>query len=116
MDIETIQEISSAIPAVTEDIKWDNNLVFSVGGKMFCIIATSELPVNASFKVTEEEFEELCEREGFQPAPYLARYKWVMIDDISRLRKIEWEKYLQQSYNLVKSKLPAKVLKELGIP
>lgn len=33
MDIETIQNICRGLGSVTEDIKWDNDLVFSVGGK-----------------------------------------------------------------------------------
>ena len=102
-----------SLPAVTEDIKWGNDLVFSIGGKMFCVAALNQVPTTASFKVTEQEFEEMCERPGFKPAPYVAKYKWVWIDDISKMRKAEWKKYVTQSYNLVKSKLPAKMKKQL---
>ena len=27
------------LPAATEDVKWDNDLVFSVGGKMFMVMS-----------------------------------------------------------------------------
>ena len=63
----------------------------------------------------DEDFEELSTTEGFIPAPYMARAKWVMVQDISKVSKKDWEKYIRESYRLVKNKLPKKVLKELGI-
>ena len=115
MNIEGIQVICKKLPAVTEDIKWGNDLVFSVGEKMFCVVGLNQSPTTASFKVTDEEFDEICSREGFKPAPYVARYKWVFIDDISKMNKKEWEKYIAQSYRLVKEKLPAKTKKQLDL-
>ena len=115
MNVEDIQAICKALPAVTEDIKWGNDLVFSIGGKMFCVAGLNQSPTTASFKVTDEEFDEMCDREGFKPAPYVAKYKWVWIDDITKMNKADWKKYLKQSYNLVKNKLPAKTKKQLGI-
>jgi hypothetical protein len=38
MNIEEIQVICKALPCVTKDIKWSHDLVFSIGGKMFCVI------------------------------------------------------------------------------
>ena len=35
MDIEDIRIMCTSLPGVTEDIKWGNDLVFSVGGKCF---------------------------------------------------------------------------------
>jgi len=49
------------------------------------------------------------------PAPYLARYKWIHVDDIGRFSASEWQEILKTSYLLVASKLPAKQRKELGI-
>jgi predicted DNA-binding protein (MmcQ/YjbR family) len=115
MNVEDIQNICKQLPAVTEDIKWGNDLVFSVGGKMFCVAGLNQSPTTASFKVTDEEFEEMCDRDGFKPAPYVAKYKWVWIEDISKMKKAEWKKYIRQSYDLVKAKLPSKVKKQLGI-
>ena len=114
MNIEDLQEICKALPSVTTDIKWGQDLVFSIGGKMFCVVGLEQSPVTASFKVTEEEFEEMSTRPGFKPAPYIAKYKWVWIDDITKMKKSDWKKYVAQSYELVKAKLPAKVKKQLG--
>ena len=102
------------MPGVTEDIKWGNDLVFSVGGKMFCV-AGLEPPLSYSFKVKDEEFDELSVRPGFSPAPYMARAKWVLVKGASTLHKSEAENYIRQSYDLVKAKLTKKVCTELGI-
>ncbi|MDQ3047520.1 MAG: MmcQ/YjbR family DNA-binding protein [Bacteroidota bacterium] len=115
MFIEDLQKICLKFPSVTEDIKRENHLCFNIGGKMFLITGLDMSPTTASFKVTEEDFTLLSVREGFKPAPYLARYKWVHVDDINRLSHKEWEKYLKTSYQLVKSGLPKKIQKELEI-
>ncbi|WP_300664059.1 MmcQ/YjbR family DNA-binding protein [Fluviicola sp.] len=111
MDIETIRNICTHLPHVTEDIKWEHDLVFLIGEKMFCVTGLDENPVSASFKASDELFEELSNLPGFKPAPYLARYKWILVEDISILKKVELESYVKQSYELVKAKLPAKIRK-----
>ena len=115
MNIEDIQKICNKFPAVTEDIKWENHLCFSVGEKIFLITSPDTIPVTASFKVSLDSFEELSEKEGFKPSPYLARYHWIFADDINRFNKKEWMQYLQQAYTLVAAKLPAKKKKLLKI-
>ena len=114
MDIEILQKICLSLPAVTEDVKWGNDLCFMVGGKMFCV-AGLETPFKCSFKVRDEEFEELSTQEGFMPAPYMARAKWVLVTDPSQVNNKEWESYIKQSYEMVKMKLTKKVRAELGI-
>jgi len=113
MNIEDIQTICRQLPGVTEDIKWEHDLVFSVGAKMFCVVGLDQSPTSASFKVTDAEFDEMCIRPGFKPAPYVAKYKWVWIADIRKMKKAEWQKYVRQSYGLVRDKLPAKIRKQL---
>ncbi|MBV9988341.1 MAG: MmcQ/YjbR family DNA-binding protein [Chitinophagaceae bacterium] len=115
MTIDDIREICQTLPAVTEDIKWGQDLVFSVGAKMFCVAGLEQSPVTASFKVSDEEFEEMCQRPGFKPAPYMAKHKWVWVDDIRKMKKTEWKKYLGQAYELVKMKLSGKMRRELGV-
>lgn len=114
MTITEIREICLAFPGVTEDIKWSDHLCFNIGGKMFLVTAPDHVPVSASFKTSDEDFEILPNRPGFIPAPYMARNKWIFVDDISRLSKKDWEKYLQSSYSLIASKLPLRVQKEIA--
>ncbi len=114
MDTESLQKFCLSLPAVTEDIKWGNDLVFSVGEKMFCVTGL-EQPFKCSFKVRDEEFDELSGRPGFLPAPYMARNKWLLVSNESGLKKKEWEAYIRESYDLVKAKLPKKLRTELGL-
>jgi len=115
MNTEEIQNICRQLPGVTEDIKWEHDLVFSVGEKMFCVVGLDQSPVTASFKVRDDEFDEISNWPGFKPAPYVAKYKWVWIDDINKMKKADWKKYLPQSYELVKNKLSLKLRKQLGL-
>ncbi|MEO7992277.1 MAG: MmcQ/YjbR family DNA-binding protein [Chryseolinea sp.] len=115
MNIENIQTICRAMPGTTEDIKWEHDLCFSIGGKMFCVVGLDQSPTSASFKVKDEEFEDICNRPGFKPAPYVAKYKWVYIEDIRKMKENEWKKYIKQSYGLVKDKLSTKLKKQLGL-
>lgn len=107
MNLEGLQAICNSFPGVTEDIKWGDHLCFCVGGKIFIITSPAETPVTASFKVHPDKLNELVEREGFKPAPYLAKHCWVWVDDIGRLKSREWKELLESAYQLVKSKLPA---------
>lgn len=114
MRIDDLESFCMSLPAVTEDVKWDNDLVFSVGGKMFCVTSL-EPPLKISFKVPDHDFDELSSRDGFMPAPYLARAKWVLATQPEKLKKKEWEFLVRQSYELVKMKLTRKARKDLGI-
>ncbi len=112
MNIEILQSICNKLPAVTEDIKWGNDLCFCLAGKIFCVAGLTP-PLRVSFKVTNDEFDELTSIPGIIPAPYMARNKWILVEDLSVLNKEQWEKYIYQSYALVKAKLPKKLLKNL---
>lgn len=116
MNVEDISAICLSMPKTTQDIKWGHDLVFSIGGKMFCVVGLDQTPTSASFKVTDEEFEEISNWPGFKPAPYVAKYKWVLIDDITKMNQSKWEHYIGQSYNLVKDKLSPKLKKALSLP
>src|SRR5690349_15033030 len=112
MHIDDIRSFCSSLPAVTEDVKWGNDLCFSIGGKMFCITGLNT-PVSMSFKVQDEQFHELSSLPHFKPAPYLARHHWVYLDDVSVTGSRELKEYIKGSYELIKSKLPKKTLKEI---
>jgi predicted DNA-binding protein (MmcQ/YjbR family) len=114
VDIENLQKLCLSLPAATEDIKWEHDLCFSVGAKMFCVTGL-EPPFSCSFKVRDEEFDELSTREGFMPTKYMARAKWVTVNNAAKLNKKEWEGYIRQSYELVKAKLTKKMRADLGI-
>ena len=109
-----LQEYCGKWPAVTTDIKWDDDLCFSVGGKMFCVAWLGH-PTTVSFKVPDELFDEMAVREGCCPAPYMAKAKWVLVKDVSKLTKEEWEHFVKQSYNLVIQKLPKRTREQIQL-
>lgn len=102
-------------PGVTFDIKWENHLCFNVGGKIFFISSPDEIPVNASFKVRQEDFDDWSSIEGVAQAPYFAKRQWVRIHDISVLPLNKWEEILKTAYGEISSKLTKKRRIELGI-
>ena len=113
MNLERLRRICLALPGATEQIQWGADLVFKVGGKMFCAACTEVAPVVTSFKCDEETFAELCEREGVIPAPYLARAKWVALERWSALDDREYPDLITRAYALVKEKLPQKAQRAL---
>jgi predicted DNA-binding protein (MmcQ/YjbR family) len=115
MTAEELMQICSKLKGTTTDIKWEDHLCFNVGEKIYLITSPDQVPPTASFKVTEEDFDTLCEREGINQARYFAKRQWVSLDNISLLNKEEWEKYVALSHLLVASKLTRKKRVELGI-
>lgn len=67
-----------------------------------------------SFKATPEKFLELTEREGVDPAPYMARNHWVALERFDVMKDKELKPLLREAYDLVVAKLPKKTQKELG--
>lgn len=112
MTVEDIRSIALKLPHATEDIKWGNDLCFCIAEKMFCVTSL-EGSVKISVKVHEHDFDELCQRQGFVPAPYLAKSKWILIDTSEKLTKKELERFIKKSYGLIKDKLPKKLQEEL---
>jgi predicted DNA-binding protein (MmcQ/YjbR family) len=114
MNIEELRELCLSFPHVTEDVKWGNDLCFLVGGKMFAATGLEEGGGKISFKCTPEKFAELTEREGIIPAPYVARYHWIAVEDRNALSDEEYEDLISRSYLLVYENLPLKLRKSLG--
>lgn len=112
-DPSSLESVCKALPGVTEDIKWGNDLCFSVGNKMFFVMSLNTDPVSASCKVPSDRFVEYLEMDGIKPAPYLARHHWIFIPDITSRDLTEWKSLILQSYTLVKEKLPARIKKSL---
>jgi len=114
MDIDWVRRFCLALPHTTEHIQWEIDLVFKVGGKMFAVVPTELARVCMSFKCSDEEFAELIERPGIIPAPYMARAKWVALEEADALTKGELERLLQSAHGLVFAKLPAKLRAQLS--
>lgn len=111
MNHETVREYCLSLPQAIEDVKWVKDLTFCIGGKMFAVLPLDEAsPYKLSFKCTPEEFAELTERAGIDPAPYVARYHWVALTRLDVVKQTELKRLLKDSYEMVKAKLPKKGL------
>jgi predicted DNA-binding protein (MmcQ/YjbR family) len=117
MNLETLRTFCKQLPHVAEDVKWGNDLCFLIGGKMFAVTCLDRInPIKVSFKCTPEKFSELIEQDGIVPAPYMARNQWVSLERWDAMRDAEIKVLVQNSYELVKSKLTKKAQAELGTP
>jgi predicted DNA-binding protein (MmcQ/YjbR family) len=106
MNTDTIREFCLAFPQATENLQWGDDLCFKIRGKIFAI-ASLDNP-RLCFKCTPEIFAELIEREDIHPAPYVGRYKWVMLDRLDAMRWDELRELIRQSYEMVAAKAPKK--------
>jgi predicted DNA-binding protein (MmcQ/YjbR family) len=114
MDIESVRAFCLSFPHATEKVQWGNDLVFKIAGKMFAVtVLEGASKYCMSFKVTEEQFAELIERDGIDPAPYSARYHWVALERFNVVSDKELKALLTNSYELVLNKLPKKVRAQL---
>ena len=104
-----IRTFCLSLPNVTEDVKWESDLAFCIGGKMFSVTSLEPTAVVLTFKCTAETFAELTERPGIIPAPYLARARWGALEDEDALTRKELEPLLRKAYELVRAKLPKKL-------
>ena len=116
MTLERLRKLCLASPGATEQIQWGADLVFKVGGKMFCVACTEVAPVVTSFKCDDETFAELCERDGIIPAPYMARARWVALERWDALDDREFKPLLDRAYTLVKQKLSKRAQADLDKP
>ena len=109
-----VLDFCRSLPGVTEDVKWDNYLVFSVGGKMFVVFGLPDFEP-FSFKVHPAVFGTLTQQEGIRPAPYMAQHSWVSVASRGVLSEEEVTALIQESYALVAQKLSKKARERLGI-
>jgi len=108
-DADWLRKLCLSLPDATEKLQWGENLCFKVRGKIFAIVDLSQgnlTPI--TLKSAPEQFHELLEIEGISQAPYVGRYKWILLENSSVLSPSELEDLICQSYDLVAAKAPKK--------
>ena len=108
MNVDSIRRFCLSFPLAKENLQWGDDLCFKVGGKIFAVLALSAVPAKMSFKCTPETFTELVEHEGIIPAPYVGRYKWVLLERLDVLTREVLESLISQSYEMVAAKTKVK--------
>lgn len=116
MNAAALHRHCRTLTAATHDVKWGADQVYSVGAKMFAVFCEhDDGRVSLSFKVDDDLFLQYTDREGFIPAPYMARNKWVMVEDSRKQSAAELKALLKRSHELVAAKLTRKLRSELGL-
>ena len=83
---------------------------------MFCVACVdSNKQSSVAFKVDDDLFLSYSDRDGFIPAPYMARAKWVQIIDLKKVSDAELKALIKRSYELVALKLTKKLRAEFGL-
>lgn len=108
----SLKDFCRSLPGTTEDIKWGDDLVFSIGGKMYAAFDIEDED-ELGFKCDDEDFDRLTEMDGIIPAPYAARFNWVKVQRRGVLGVEELRGLIRKSYDLVVAKLPKGVRRDL---
>ncbi|NLR73749.1 MmcQ/YjbR family DNA-binding protein [Leeia aquatica] len=118
MNIHRLLAHCRTLPGVQEDVKWGNAHCCMVAEKLFAIIRLDERgqPQAAmSIKVDSHRFLELSDLPGIQPAPYLARNHWLLLEADCVLPDEEVEALISRSWHLIASRLPKRQRETLGL-
>jgi predicted DNA-binding protein (MmcQ/YjbR family) len=114
MDIEQVREYALTLPFATEDMPYGADwLIFRIGGKIFMHIWLEAPEPTCAIKLEPDFGMQLREHyNGVQPAYHLNKQHWndIYLETIDDENVKEW---IHRSYELVKSKLPKKILKTL---
>jgi predicted DNA-binding protein (MmcQ/YjbR family) len=108
MDVESIRHFCLSFSDAEENLQWGEDLCFKVRGKIFAVLDLGSVPQRLSLKCGPEKFAELTELEGISPAPYVGRYKWVLVERLSVLPAPELKELIRESYAMVASKTKVK--------
>lgn len=108
MSVHWVRRYCLSLPHTTEKVQWGNDLVFKVGEKMYALVALEPAGVWLCFKCSPEDFADLTERPGVIPAPYLARARWVALENEDALPVEETKRMLKRAYETVFARLPEK--------
>lgn len=106
MNVDTIREFCLGFLQAKENLQWGDDLCFKIRGKIFAMVGLDN--PRLCFKCTPQSFAELIEREDIRPAPYVGRYKWVMLDRLDAVPWDELRELIQQSYEMIAAKAPGK--------
>jgi len=117
MTPDAFHRAALGLKAVTCDVRWGADQVYSVGGKMFAVAGPIGDPdLTYAFKASEVAFEMLTQSGIARPAPYLARAKWVKLVAADTLPDDDLKAYLGRAHSIVAATLTRKLRAELGLP
>jgi predicted DNA-binding protein (MmcQ/YjbR family) len=104
MHVEDLRKYCLTFEAATENLQWGDDLCFKIRGKIFTILSLTSIPPKVCFKCTPDMFSELIEMEDIRPAPYVGRYKWVLLERLDALPAPQLRELIAQSFEMVSAK------------
>ncbi|HMB77972.1 MAG TPA: MmcQ/YjbR family DNA-binding protein [Kiloniellaceae bacterium] len=117
MTREEFDAYCSRFKGATNVVQWGNATVWKIGGKIFAICSSwgRGEAQKIAFKCSDISYRLLCEQAGIAPAPYLARAKWVQLQEPDALDDAAIETYIAAAYDIVAGKLTKAQRKALGL-
>ena len=112
MTPEGVDLFCRGLPAATAQIQWEVDQVYKVGGKMFAVLGPTG---TLSFKVNDIAYEMLVETGQARAAPYMARAKWVLLDEVAAMADEDLQSYLVEAHGIIAARLPKKLQAQLGL-
>ena len=109
--VAKVKAFCLSLPGATHDVKWGKDHCYSIGGKMFAVVGPDG---SMSFKVDDDRFLELTDREGMIAAPYMAKHKWVLVQDLKKADEGEVRELVKRSHELILGKLSKKAQREIA--
>lgn len=108
-----LKDFCRTLPGTTEDVKWEDHLMFSVGKKIYAGFDVEDTD-SFGIKCDDIDFERLTKIDGIIPAPYAARFGWVKFTrgDVMPLAKVK--ALILKSHGLVMAGLPRKLQIEIA--
>jgi predicted DNA-binding protein (MmcQ/YjbR family) len=101
-----LSALCSPWAGVSQDVKWEDDLVFSVSGKMFAVFCMRGPDKGRlSFKVDSDRFLELSDQPGIVPAHYMARAFWITLVEPEKFGHDDVVAFVRHSYELVRASL-----------
>jgi len=106
-----------SLTATTNVIQWGNATVWKVGGKIFAICSHwgKGDHQKIGFKCSDASYMMLIEHQGIVPGPYLARAKWIQLENAQAMSDDDIKIYISQAHKIIAAKLTKAKQRELGL-
>lgn len=117
MHIEDLRTFCLRLPGVEESFPFDTStLVFKVGGKMFLLTGLDNPELAFNVKCDPEKAIELREMYPcVKPGYHMSKVHWNTITADGSLPTSQLERWILDSYELVRDSLPKKIRENLSL-
>lgn len=117
MTREEFNDFCCDMKASTNVVQWGGASVWKIGGKIYAVCSSwgDGKHQKISFKCNDMAYSMLPQQAGIIPAPYLARAKWVQIEEPGAMGDEDIKAYIKMAYIIIGWKLTKAKRKELAL-